>query len=168
MINKYVFLDIDGVLNNHRFNKASMCCGIRAKNVKQLNIIIDKHDPFFVISSAWRYLLLGDYMNTAGFKSMLLTHGVSLKMKILSFTRRDIGITRTSTREEGIAERIAQITEWMHKQHMEGNYKAVVIDDLPLIGVEKAFRKNRGVFVQTVSNQGLTPKEVSVIDKFLS
>ena len=82
------FLDIDGVLNSHKpYNNGY--CGIESDKVGILNNLIRKHNLRFVISSAWRYLILNKSMTIRGFENLLLTHGLNVYNRILDHTRQD-------------------------------------------------------------------------------
>ena len=73
---KLLFLDIDGVLNGHEKLPGSVYCGIRPDQMAQLNRIIAETGCRLVISSAWRYMVLGGQMTEKGFQHLLQTHGL--------------------------------------------------------------------------------------------
>jgi hypothetical protein len=86
---KIIFLDIDGVLNAHRFDKVAQSTTILRQCMRQLNRIIHKTDAKIIICSAWRYMLHGGAMNLTGFKMMLRTHGLTDKAEIVAVTPAD-------------------------------------------------------------------------------
>lgn len=116
---KLIFLDIDGVLNRHGYNEQSMSTTIEPDCVSRLNHILQATDAMIVLSSAWRYMLIGKAMSLAGFDYLLRTHGV--------FANRLIG--RTPADEE-VKERGWQIHQWRKDNNHSGRY--VVIDDMDL------------------------------------
>lgn len=116
---KLIFLDIDGVLNDHRYNEASMSGAILPECVARLNRILEATDARIVLSSAWRYMLIGRAMSVTGFDYLLRTHGV--------IANRLVG--RTCADEE-VKERGWQIHEWRKANDHRGRY--VVIDDMDL------------------------------------
>lgn len=70
-----LFLDIDGVLNGHRFVGEALSCNIVKPCVQELNRIIRVTECKVVLSSAWRYMVTGGAMTVGGFAYMLRTHG---------------------------------------------------------------------------------------------
>jgi len=83
-----IFLDIDGVLNNHVVLKNGIN-SIDRQNVEQLNILIRATDARVVISSAWRYMILGGAMTLEGFRYMLMAHGLTSEARIVGHTCSD-------------------------------------------------------------------------------
>jgi hypothetical protein len=73
---KILFLDCDGVLNGHEKLPGLEYCGIRPDCVARLNRVIAETDCQLVISSAWRYMIIGGMMTKKGFEYLLITHGV--------------------------------------------------------------------------------------------
>ena len=116
---KLIFLDIDGVLNDHRFNEQSQSGTMLPECVERLNRILTATDARIVLSSAWRYMLIGRAMSVTGFDYLLRTHGV--------IANRLVG--RTCADEE-VKERGWQIHEWRKTNNHRGRY--VVIDDMDL------------------------------------
>lgn len=145
-VNDIIFLDIDGVLNNHKILKSSEYCGILSRCIDNLNIIIQYTGADLVISSAWRYIILGGEMTCLGFKYMLITHGLTPKVKILGTTvADDITINRES-----------QIKNYLDSNKVN---KFIILDDLNIF---PSFPKN---FYLVNPNSGLTRKDVSGIKK---
>lgn len=150
---KVLFLDIDGVLNDHISLELTDSCGIKRSCVDQLNIIIHNTDCDVVISSAWRYMILGGAMTIRGFEYMLRTHGVSSKMNILDTTKPD----------ESIATRADQVADWLknYKTFKINNY--CVVDD-----IDFGFSKANMNFVKTDGAVGLTEIEANKIIEILN
>jgi len=98
-----VFLDIDGVLNTHDAN-AYRINSIHQDKVARLNEIVKATGAEVVISSAWRYMILGGAMTVDGFRYMLTTHGLASFVKIVGHTKSD----------EEIPERGDQITDYLY------------------------------------------------------
>ena len=143
-----IFLDIDGVLNGHDWCEEAKSCLFRAECISNFNQIITKCEPVVVLSSAWRYMLLGTEPATTltGFEYMLRTHGVSDKLRLVGHTLSD----------EEIAIRGDQISAWLKEHTVTVPY--VVIDDLDL-GISKADHP----FVQTDGKVGLTVNDVQSV-----
>lgn len=116
---KLIFLDIDGVLNRHCYNETSMSNSIDADCVVRLNRILIETDARIVLSSAWRYMLIGRAMSLTGFDYLMRTHGI--------VANRLVG--RTPADEE-VTERGWQIHQWRKDNDHRGKY--VVIDDMDL------------------------------------
>ena len=73
---KILFLDIDGVLNDHAPHPNSYC-GMSLEKLEHLNVVVGTTKCHIVLASAWRYLVLNGQMTLGGFGSMMLTHGAS-------------------------------------------------------------------------------------------
>jgi len=96
-IKKIIFLDIDGVLNNHVFDRIAGSSTILPVCVGQLNRIIHATGAAVVLSSAWRYMCLDGKefpagMTLKGFEYMLRTHGVTQRISIIGHTEPDCDI----------------------------------------------------------------------------
>jgi len=122
---KALFLDVDGVLNNHAKHADSGICGIDAHCIDHLNHVIRQTDCRLVISSAWRYMVLGESMRLGGFQYLLRTHG-------LLWLRDDyspiIGILDFDPESRPPYHRGALARRWLDK-HLEVKHYAAV-DDL--------------------------------------
>ncbi len=117
---KVIFLDIDGVLNPHTFNRESQSHTLEPHLVKLLNRILDETDAKIVISSSWRYMILNDSMTLNGFDYLLRTHGVK--------AGRIIGYTEEDDQFLG-SKRSLQIQAWLDANQTVKDW--VVIDDVP-------------------------------------
>lgn len=117
MKDKLVFLDIDGVLNNHAFGEESQSSSLLPSCVHRLNRILMETGAKIVLSSAWRYMILGGAMTITGFDYLLRTHGV-LHGRLIGHTPKD----------EAISDRGWQIQIWRWANGHEGAY--VVLDDV--------------------------------------
>ena len=76
---KILFLDIDGVLNNHTPH-ANDYNGICPAMADHLDEIVAATGCRIVLASAWRYMILCGDMTLTGFADVLLTHGVSRRV----------------------------------------------------------------------------------------
>lgn len=134
---KIIFLDIDGVLNDH----SPMCngyCGIKAECVEQLNrILATAPDAKIVVHSAWRYLLYDGDLPIRFFENLLLSHGVDCLNRLHGRTRWD----SVGGHE---ADRVSQIREYVIDHGVEC---FAVLDDLDL---------QMENFVRTDGSRGLT------------
>lgn len=72
---KVLFLDIDGVLNDHSPHENGYC-GLQSDKLRWLDVIVSETGCKLVLASAWRYLILGGAMTATGFEYLLLIHGV--------------------------------------------------------------------------------------------
>lgn len=133
---KVIFLDIDGVLNDHTILDSG-CCGIDREKASFLNYIIRKTGARLIITSAWRYMVLCDAMTAHGFSYLLRTHGI------------DATIDGFTTLDESICTREAQIKEYLRNAINIDKY--VIIDDLNL---------DIDNFVKIDGNIGLTLNDV--------
>lgn len=116
-----IFLDIDGVLNDHEWDDVAGSCTIRRDCMKELNRIVHAVDAEVVISSAWRYMILGGSMTLVGFSHMLRTHGFTgATQRIIGHTGKD-----SSTGTNG---RAMLIKDWMGNRSRP--YLAIDDDDL--------------------------------------
>lgn len=106
---KLIFLDIDGVLNDHTFNEEAQSSTIDEDSVDALNEVIHKTGAVIVLSSAWRYQVLNGAMTFIGFEYLLRTHGVTNDLKIVGSTRRDYEDYKNDLRGN-------QISEWMKRE----------------------------------------------------
>lgn len=145
MKTKVLFLDIDGVLNDHH-PMSNHYCSIKPECVYYFNKILSHHmDLKIVISSAWRYLIVKESMTLKGFEQMMLTHGLECHNRFIGYTEADT--EQVQRREDQILNYIAS--------HNIKNY--VVLDDL-LLELEERF-------IRTDGNVGLTEiKAMQVIN----
>lgn len=147
---KLLFLDIDGVLNDHT-RMASGYCTIHTDKGDLLNQILDAHsDVQIVISSAWRYLVTGSHMTVKGFENMLLTYGLKVFNRVHGVTRVDLNWDECRSR---------QILDYVQSTFFGSALPVfVVLDDLHM-GIPE--------LVQTSGSVGLTQEHVDeVIRRF--
>ncbi len=144
---KLLFLDIDGVLNNHTYNEIAKSNTLDKKYVENLNKIIHETDCHIVLSSAWRYMILHNEITMEGFEYLLRTHGVTSKVKVFSITCAD----------EVVPLRHEQI---QHFLYLFDNVKFAILDDLDM-SIE--FPHN---FV--LVNDGLTEEQANKVIKILN
>ena len=163
---RVLFLDFDGVLNNHRkqrngFN--SLC----RDNVRCLNRVLEAvPDLMLVISSAWRYYVHNGHMTSTGLERLMQTHGVSCYQRVHGVTEPDgkhpvvlDGRTwdeitdeeREALHDWGALERVRQIRAYIDAH---GVSRWAVVDDMEL-PIEHLF--------QTESAVGLTDRIASKI-----
>lgn len=131
MNNPDIFLDIDGVLNDHEV--ANHYCYIKDEYVELFNIFLHAFDsPNIILTSAWRYMIINGAMTFKGFQYLLYSHGINGSL-LKGYTEPD----------EMIPTREAQILNYVNNFKLK-NY--VVIDDLPLqldrfVKVEKGLKE---------------------------
>lgn len=122
-----IFLDIDGVLNDHTADPIAESATLLPRCVEQLNRIIDATDCRIVLVSAWRYMVSNAAITLHGFEYLLRTHLIHAKGRL-------IGMTRSDWESSGIqsSERGRQVQEWLDQHHASGIGRYVAIDDLDL------------------------------------
>jgi hypothetical protein len=122
---KLLFLDIDGVLNGHQTSDSGYC-GIDPQCARRLNKVLNTYpDLKIVISSSWRYLIHTGQMTLEGFESLLLTHGVLCRGRIMGVTRRDHKEWETDLR-------INQINDFLGGFYIIDNFKWLILDDIDI------------------------------------
>ena len=165
---KLLFLDIDGVLNRHNFNQVAGSNTLLPECVEQLNRIIHETGAKIVLSSAWRYMVLGKDVTLKGFEYLLRTHGVTSKIEIVGITPADEICCHCGSREMMAAfcvkcirrsDRGDQIADYLKTAEDVDTY--VVVDDLNL-GI-----RGKHPFVQTESHEGITKADADKIIKLL-
>jgi len=143
---KILFLDIDGVLNNHTHMENGYC-GIDRDKVRLLNKILDETECQIVITSAWRYMFLSRSMNIRGLENLFLTHGVKIHNRIFTTTISDEEIPTRGLQIQNILDLFKKT-----------KYTYVVVDDMDL-----DITNNGHPFVKIDGKVGLTEKEAGEI-----
>lgn len=151
-----VFLDIDGVLNCHDFDVGSQSNRIQYRCIRQLNRIIKATGCNFVLSSAWRYMLLKrpgykPAMTLQGFEYMMRTHG-TCGFRLLGTTCSDEEIGWKPDPNNNLPVRGLQITRWL-KENGDGIKRYIAIDDEDWGITEQGHR-----LVRTQSRWGLSER----------
>lgn len=152
---KLIYLDIDGVLNDHQAYTNGYC-GTSLNCIAAMNCILDEEpEAKLVISSAWRYLVLTGSMTLKGFEALLLTHGLKCHGRIHSTTVGDEAFAPSGEWWQdplvGIDIRAKQIESHILIHRPTAS---VVIDDLP-IPIDQLVRTN--------SETGLTMENVAAV-----
>lgn len=130
---RLLFLDIDGVLNDHRPWPHTKCGRILAYCIANLNDILDAvPEAQIVLSSAWRY----SFSTVNSIQSLLASHGAKSIGRVHGLTELDPPQENPlpwTAREEwhrlGLLWRKAQIEKYL-EEHKPCGW--VAIDDLPL------------------------------------
>lgn len=154
---KLIFLDIDGVLNDHKpfpngYN------GMEWRCVEQFNRILTAEPTArIVLTSAWRYQCLSEHVTATGMINLFLTHGADMFGRDLEWTDPDERwipkhLTQTLNRldylkRHGNHIRCQQIQDYICAQ--SGSPTICIIDDMPL-------EFSIGCFVRTDGDVGLT------------
>jgi hypothetical protein len=143
---KVIFIDIDGVLNDHT-RLSNGYCGIKSECVENMNLILDTVlDLNIVISSAWRYMIPKS-MTLTGFEYLLLVCGINCRGRISGHTRHDNDEEDT---------RGSQISDYLN-EHTDIE-KYIVVDDMDLNLTSLGDN-----FLQTNGNVGLTKQDAERI-----
>lgn len=109
---KVIFLDIDGVLNDHAQNVAGYC-GLKPSCVEQLNrILAAVPDAHIVVSSAWRYIVHGKDMTIKGFEYLLMVGGVNCNGLVLGVTETDEAIRSRGGQIDHAITKLAAVTSF--------------------------------------------------------
>lgn len=148
-----LFLDIDGVLNNHTFNEISKSYTLKQDCIRYLNHIIHELNPIVCLSSAWRYMILKEAMTTQGFKYLLQTHGVTAKLNLVGQCGLDVS--------EG-HERGKIIHNWFQAFKGNEDWNILILDDAPK---GMSFEPMQQYLYQTDGNRGLTKEDMDNILK---
>lgn len=151
-----IFLDVDGVLNDHNPHPNGYC-GMVPHCVGFLKYILRAvPDAKIVVSSAWRYLI-PEAFTLKGFEYLLTMHGGPydiFKDRVVGVTERDeaacvrLGLMEEGStldyawlKENGCRVRAEQIEEYVRQS---GNPPFVVLDDLN-IGVRNQVQTDGAV-----------------------
>ncbi len=151
-----LFLDIDGVLNDHT-KLENGYCGTKPACVSKFNQLLTALPNLkLVISSAWRYMCLRNDASLRGFELLLLTHGVACDGRVIGVTDPDGRVEDEPNHHDkdawhiaGLKWRARQIRAWVARNDV-GTWAAV--DDLDL-GLPN--------FVRTKGSVGLTFEDVN-------
>ena len=138
-------------------------CGINADCVRNLNsILVDIPDLKIVITSAWRYIMIGQQMTLKGFEYMLMVHGIDCRGRLHGHTDKDESpdlpqdIQDLAWTAIGLRLRGEQIRSYVARH---GIKRYAVLDDLAI---------DADNFVKTDPTIGLTLQEaVKVVDILL-
>lgn len=153
-----LFLDIDGVLNNHVMNAHSESNTLLPECVEEFNRILLEVQPRVILSSAWRYMVSAGAMTLPGFAYMLRTHGVHKLISQLLY-----GVTRS---DEVLPTRGSQIRRWLDDSNAVFSLvrSFVVLDDAP---AGMCFNPVADRLVKTDGNVGLTETDADRVIEML-
>src|SRR5678815_1231012 len=117
-MNKYIYLDLDGVVNDCSIYPNGKH-GTKWSCVQRLNRIIEATDPLIVVSSQWRYEVLFGHTTLIGFERALMRHGLDIHGRLAGVTGDD---------DDYRIPRGQLISEWRDKYAIRP-YQYVVLDD---------------------------------------
>lgn len=150
-----LYLDIDGVLNQHRpFN--SGWCGMDTEPVHLVNSLLGRYPTLgVVLISSWRYLIFSGYYQLEGLEKLLATHGLDIMGRLVGWTDADESVEGWESMPRN------EIREELIKRHLRKNphMPYVVLDDT--IGVSTVFQ------VTINGYSGLTANDIRLADSFL-
>ena len=150
-----LFLDVDGVLNNHVYDPRAASCVIDRDKVELVNSVLEAADACYVLSSAWRYLVHRREMSLVGLEWLLRSHG--LLPRLVGVTRKDTAATTCG---------IGHIPASEERGQQIADYGArapyAVVDDYDL-GISK-----RHPFVKTDPKVGITAADAAKLVRLLS
>jgi hypothetical protein len=153
-----LFLDIDGVLNDHTWHQPADSTTIDKPCMNWLNKNIAETDCDIVISSAWRYLILGRAMTSLGFYQMLRTHGLDKNACIVGLTHSDEVRNIDGVFASQESNRGQQIQSWLDMYGFGRPY--CVVDDRDDLGIREL---HGDAFVKTDPNLGMTYDDMKII-----
>lgn len=157
----YLFLDIDGVLNDHILDYTSKSFTFKKECVEVFNTILELYRPRIVLHSAWRYMILTGAMSPVGFELMMRTHGIRSSIRIVKHTVSDEEIIKKNPtwtlHENGLDIRESQILNCLKETPSIENY--VILDDLPLTNLKN--------FVRIGKKTGLVPDDIPRVAQYL-
>lgn len=159
-----IFLDIDGVLNDHK-PLPNHYAQLNLENVFQFCLILEAlPEAKIVVSSAWRYMIHSGAVGPRGLEYLFCLFGANFSTvdrRIIGWTETDeetcveIGLAEPGAlldyqwlKENGCELRALQIERYVAS--LDGDVRFVVLDDLDL-GIPE--------LIQTDGEVGLTPKE---------
>jgi hypothetical protein len=152
---KILFLDIDGVLNDHAQHRNGYC-GIDPQKAGLLDFVVGETGCRIVLASAWRYLILNGSMRIDGFRNMLLTHGVPQRTAAVVDSYLPADADKDDPHDRGKLAR-----GWLDAFRTVTRFAAV--DDL-----ECGYREEGVPFVRTDGAKGIRPQDVYDLVKILN
>lgn len=185
---KLLMLDIDGCLNGHplaRLGPDAPVPTIDPEPVQHLNRIVRVTGCKIVLSSAWRYMILGGQLTLLGFKYLLRTHG-AVGLDIIGHTASDeecpvCGVEIEECRRWGgwqnVANPLAQVCQQCgHKVTRSKQVQRWLLTQIAPMDVERYcvlddddydFRKDGHPFVQCDGARGLTRRKADQVIQIL-
>lgn len=159
-----LFLDVDGVMNDHRWDPEVASGVILDEHVARLNRVLLATGAKIVLSSAWRYIVLRGESTLSGIEWLFRSHGI-LANRLLGITGPDT-IERCVYRGEPgtwprTNERGQQIADWL-REH-PGVTRYAVVDDIDL-GISESGHP----FVRTDGKVGLTDTDADQLIQILN
>lgn len=115
-----IFLDIDGVLNNHSVHPITKYGSIDRDKAELFNEILERTGAKFVVTSAWRYVVHCGSMTWKGLQNLLYTHWIRAD-RYRDYTRPDDGV---------VTDRARQVTKYLSRWSKRKRMSYVVIDDI--------------------------------------
>ena len=161
---KLLFLDFDGVLNDHYIPDGVSCGLIYWEKIQLVNHILRNTGAKIVVSSAWRYLIHRGEMNLKGLSWLLQSHGL-LADSLIGITDKDTDpkdwdgnpSSWVHTNERG-----QQISTWLAFCD-EPVERYVVIDDLDL-----GITDHKHPFLHVDGTTGLRKEQADEVIKVLN
>lgn len=158
--NKVLFLDVDGVLNDHsRYPNGYY--GIDHGRVLRLDSIIARTDCRIVLASAWRYMILGGAVSLKGFGYILAIHGAAEQTveALLDWLPADRNIF-------DLHDRGKMAWEWLDN-HLDVT-KAVALDDGARDGSDLGYQAMGIDSVRPLGRVGLTQADADLCVRLLN
>lgn len=175
----YIFLDIDGVLNNSRYMSSHFGWGMNPRCLRYLRDICKNCNAKVILSSGWRRNLNDDLTVKKGFEGRYNSYNhyekSDVERLIETFKRYEINLVgKTDERyiptSKGIAwDRAGQIVRYI-ETHLNKDDKYLILDDEDIIS--KAYpgttKKIVGHFIQTDYHKYALDKKTynQIIDYF--
>ncbi len=143
-----LFLDVDGVLNSHKYHGGPPGWGIHIYHLESLKTILEKSDANIVVSSAWRYCGIDEDSDLQKALRMCGDVGEFVISRIIGQTKNWISDVDTSY----IITREYEISDYIYEHNVE-NY--VIIDDIEMV-------RCRDKQVLTQLSTGLLPEHIDI------
>jgi len=160
---KVLFLDVDGVANQH-VPHPNGYCGMTPECVARLNRVFAATDCKVVVSSSWRYMVLGGEMTVKGLEYLFLTHGLNVRDRLL-------GVTPSDEATGGHERRAEQVASWIREWRDDVQDRAAVRPPVPVYAVVDDrpydFPPAPYPFVHVAESSGLTDADADRLIELL-
>jgi len=171
-MNKYLFLDFDGVLNSENWTKSPAltliggCFGVDPNAVMFINQIVERTQCQIVFSSTWRI-----HHSTEELRQILVDHGFKYPESVIDSTGRAWTLMdREKDRTAFLAEQNEKYGNWYRgyeidcwlNDNVKGRKKFAILDD------DSDMWKHKNRHVKTTWTRGISQAHVDKVCEVLS